>query len=1111
MMDILSAKNRKFKWIFSFFLINHILSGLVPNLNAQNYDISFQRISLEQGLSQSIVESIVQDRKGFMWFGTEDGLNRYDGYGFTVIKNDPNDINSLSYNQVLTVYEDKLGMIWIGTFNGGLNKYDPETKKFKRFQHDPHNPASLSNDIVRSIYEDKSGVLWIGTERGLNRLVPANSPGDSIKFVRYFNEAGNSNSLCSNRVRAIYEDESSLLWVGTDRGLSQLIPGKTEVTPPTFIHYRNDPNEANSLSNDNVRTIYKDRTGTLWIGTDGGLNKVIQTQIGDNRGESEVRFVRYLHDPNNLSSLSHNEVYAIFEDSKGMFWIGTNGGGLNLFDRKKDTFTHYLNNPRDPNSLSYNEIRCIYEDSSGVLWIGTYGGSICKSDQAKKQFVHYKTDQDNPNSLNEDIVWCIYEDGDGILWIGTNGGGLNKFDRKKKLFTHYLSDPDDPKSLSSNIVRLVLEDHSGVLWIGTHGGGLNKFDREKGQFTSFQHDPGNPRSLSHNDLRALYEDRSGTLWIGTRGGGVNKLVPGKGEGIPPTFVHYRHDLNNPQSISSDFIRVIFEDKSGVMWIGTLGSGINKFDRETDTFTHYRANSLLPNCLSNDYIFSIYEDKGGIIWIGTWGGGLNRFDRASGKFKYYTEKDGLANNAVYGILEDNQGNLWLSTNDGISKFNPRTETFRNFGVRDGLQSQEFNGGSYFKSSAGEMFFGGINGFNAFYPEKIKNNQHVPPIVITSFQKLNKEMSFEKPIWEVKTLELSYKDYVFSIEFAALDFTAPEMNSYAYKMEGLDEDWIYTDVEKRFANYTTLSPGKYVFRVKGSNNDGIWNEEGTSIKIIITPPFWKTWWFTLLIIFVVLSLIFLWYRLSLKTVRMRTELQAAHDAQMSIMPQFDPQIQGFDISGFCIPANEVGGDFFDYVWLDKEKNRFGIYVGDVSGKAMTAAMTAVMSSGMINTEARESRSVEETMTRVNQSLYLKTKKEVFTAVCFASIDLIKKEFVFTNAGLVEPLLISDGSVKYINAKGVTYPLGLIQDNVYQKKILQLKPGDIIILLTDGIVEAQNNAREFYGEERLKELLQNMSTSTLSACNIKQLIVEDVSRFSGTAPQHDDMTLVVLKIDK
>jgi len=1000
-------------------------------------------------------------------------------------------------------------MLWIGTFNGGLNKFDPETEQFERFQHDPHNPGSLSHNIIREIYEDKSGTLWIGTERGLNELIPANTPGDSKIFIRYLNEADNPNSLSHDRVRAIYEDESSILWIGTDDGLNQLIPGETEGAPPIFVHYKNDPNDPNSLSHNLIRTIYKDREGTLWIGTDGGLNKLIQDSIVENRASSKVRFVRYLHDPNNSNSLSHNEVYAIYEDRSGVLWIGTNGGGLNQFDRNKETFTNYLNIPSDPNSLSYDEIRCIYEDRSGVLWIGTYGGGICKVDRAKKQFVHYKPDPDNPNSLNEEIVWCIYEDRAGILWIGTHGGGLNKFDRKKNLFTHYLSDPDDPMTLSSNIVRLVSEDHSGVLWIGTNGGGLNKFDRDKEQFTSFQHNPADPNSLSHNEIRALYEDRSGILWIGTRGGGVNKLVPGERENLPPSFVHYSHDPNNPQSISNDFIRVIFEDRSGVFWIGTLGGGLNKFDRETETFTHYRANSRIPNNLSNDYIFSIYEDKSGILWIGTWGGGLNRFDRASGTFKYYTENDGLPNNAIYGILEDNQGNLWLSTNNGISRFNPQTEIFRNFGVRDGLQSKEFNGGSHFKSPGGEMFFGGINGFNAFYPENIKDNPYVPPIVITSFQKLNKEMSFDKPVWEIEMLELSHKDYVFSFEFAALDFTAPEMNRYAYKMEGLDEHWIYTDVDKRFANYTTLSPGEYVFRVKGSNNDGIWNEEGTSIRIIITPPFWKTWWFTFLIVLAALTLVLLWYRWNLKTVRMRTELQAAHDAQMSIMPQFDPKIKGFDISGFCIPANEVGGDFFDYVWLDKEKNRFGIFVGDVSGKAMNAAMTAVMASGMINTEARGARSVKEIMTRVNQPLYLKTVKQVFTAVCFASIDLNKKEFVFTNAGLVEPLLKSDESVTYIKAMGATYPLGSVQNNVYQEKMVQLKSGDLIILLTDGILEAQNNAREFYGDDRLKDLVKNMDTSTLSAKKIKRMIIEDMRRFSGTAPQHDDITLIVLKI--
>jgi ligand-binding sensor domain-containing protein len=1094
--------------IFYVCLLLTVALGFYP-LNGQQERISFQRISLEEGLSQTIVEGILQDEMGFMWFTTRDGLNRYDGYDFKVLKNEPGNSNSLSHNELTTVFEDRDGILWIGTYNGGLNRYDPKTKKFTRFMHDPMDPASLSNNIVWRIYQDRSDILWIGTERGLNRLMPAEDLESGAAFIHYKNTPHDPSSLSHNSVRAICEDQFGNLWLGTDNGLDRMAwkeeDGKRQ---PVFIHHRNDPGDPMSLSHNIVRCLYKDRSGTLWIGTDMGLNKLIAGAAGEGSGVSRSRFLRYLNDPEDPGSLSHNTVYALYEDRQGSFWIGTNGGGLNLFDREKETFTAYVNDRRDPSSLSYNEVWSIYEDRSGVLWVGTYGGGICKLDRARKAFVHYLPDPDDANSLNQEIVWCIYEDRDEVLWIGTHGGGLNRFDRSFNRFTHYLQDAENPGSISSNVVRLVLEDRLGTLWIGTQGGGLCRFDRESEIFTAFKNDPYDPGSLSSDTIRALYEDRSGTLWVGTRGGGLNKMVSGMKKSEPVVFQHYRNDPADPNSISSDFIRVIYEDTSGIMWIGTLGGGLNRFDPEKEVFTHYRAIPGDSSSLSNDYIFTIHGDSAGTLWLGTYGGGLVRFDPGKEVFKSFTEEQGLPNNVVYGILEDENGNLWLSTNRGLARFNKKTESFRNYNVMDGLQSNEFNGGSFFRSPKGEMFFGGINGFNAFYPRNITDNPHIPPVVITSFQKLNKKVTLEHPLWETKILNLSHRDYFFSFEFSALDYNAPEKNRYAYKMKGLDKDWIYTDAKKRFATYTTLPPGNYVFMVKGSNNDGVWNDRGARVRITIAPPFWKQLWFIGLMILAGLSVILLGYWRRLKTVRLRAELKAAHDAQMSIMPQLAPENGAFDISGISIPANEVGGDFFDYVWLDDKNTRLGVFVGDVSGKAMKAAMTAVMASGMINSEAREAHSVSEIMTRVNRPLYLKTDRQVFTAACFASLDLNKKELIFANAGLVEPLLKSNGSVTFVRSEGPPYPLGSVKDHVYSEQNVRMKTGDVLILLTDGVLESQNKSKEFYGDERLVEFLMNLDTTSLSAKMIKEKIIEDVKRFAGNALQFDDMTMVVVK---
>jgi hypothetical protein len=432
------------------------------------------------------------------------------------------------------------------------------------------------------------------------------------------------------------------------------------------------------------------------------------------------------------------------------------------------------------------------------------------------------------------------------------------------------------------------------------------------------------------------------------------------------------------------------------------------------------------------------------------------------------------------------------------------------VRDGLQSREFNGGAHYKSRSGEFFFGGINGFNAFFPREIRDNTYIPPVVLTAFSKLNREVIFDKPISEVKEIQLSHSDYVFAFEFAALDYTAPEMNRYAYKMEGIDKEWIQTTADKRFATYTTLDPGTYVFRVIGSNNDGKWNPKGTAVKVVISPALYQTWTFRILAILGVVLFVFWFYQRHVKSVRLVTELRAAHDAQMSIMPQSDPILEGCDISGGCYPANEVGGDFFDYVWLNKERTKLGIAVGDVSGKAMTAAMTAIMSSGMVCAWDNGTHSIRDMMNRLNRVLHEKTERKMFTALCLAALDIKNMKLTFSNAGLNEPLLKTNGSVIALSGKGHKYPLGSVRSNGYEENQQKLNEGDVLVLYTDGIPEAKSNSRGFYGYDTLRTLLSQMDTSVLTASAIREKILQDVQNFSGSAQQYDDMTVVVVKIN-
>lgn len=1069
----------------SSFLLASQSVAAVPSPASRYTNITFEQISIDKGLSQSIVASITQDAKGIIWIGTEDGLNKYDGYEFTILRHDPeNPLTSLSYNHILTILSDREGRVWVGTFNNGLCIYDPITGNFTSYKNDINDPSSVSHDKINVIFEDRDGEIWIGTDVGLNRFDRTNGA-----FVRYLHDMRDNASLSHNYILEISEDGEGYLWIGTNGGGLNRFDKKTG----RFERYRNEPDNPLSLSHNSVRAVIEDREGLLWVGTvGGGLNSL---------DRDRTAFTRYVNDPDDPNSLSHDQIFSLYEDTSGMLWIGTNGGGLCLYERETGRFIRYRNDPNDPNSISYDEIYDIFEDRSGVIWLGTYGGGINKA--AIRKFKHYAYDPNDHNSLSHPIVWSIVEDSNGVLWIGTHGGGLNGLDRRTGKYIHYRHDPDDPKSLSHDIVRIVYIDRSGIFWLGTNGGGVCRFDEKTGCFARYRHDLDDPGSLSHDQIRSIYEDKNGVLWIGTYGGGLNNFDRAGGG-----FTRYRFDPGDPSSLSNDYIRFMYEDSDGDFWIGTQGGGLEKFDRNAGIFTHFRADPSDTNSLSSDYVFSVLEDATGVLWIGTMGGGLNKFDKRTGVFKSYTESDGLSNNSVYGAIQDERGALWISTNYGLSRFDPILEMFKNYTEEDGLQSNEFNGNSYFKSESGELFFGGINGFNAFYPDEIRDNHYIPPVIITKLLKLNKEFKPGRPISEISELTFSHRDYVFSFEFSALDYTAPRKNKYAYKMEGLDDDWIYTTSNKRFATFTTLAPGQYRFMVKGSNNDGVWNNEGTSIAITITPPLWKTIWFRLASAIVIVAVFVLWYRRRLRTVRMAAELRAAHNAQMSIMPHDDPTLEEFDISGVCIPANEVGGDFYEYMWLDKEKKKFGVAVGDVSGKAMQAAMIAVMSSGMIYLKADETGSTAEIMTQLNRPLHAKTDERMFIALCLLSIDMERKALTFSNAGFNSPILKSETTVTTLESEGSRFPLGCMLNTNYMEKVVPLKRNDVVVIFSDGITEAMNQSHQFYEHERLVSLLENLDTAPLSAGQIKRQIIDDVFEFTGRASQNDDMTIVVVK---
>ncbi|MFC1996523.1 two-component regulator propeller domain-containing protein [Chloroflexota bacterium] len=812
---------------------------LQPPLVLDN--IRFDHISAEDGISQNNTITILQDSDGFMWFGSEDGLNKYDGQNFTIYRHDPDDPNSLSDNWISAVHEDHLGALWIGTLNGGLNQYDRELNQFSHFTHDPNDPQSLSNTEVTAIYEDSGGVLWVGTRGGLEHF-----DRETGTFIHYQNNPKDAQSVSANAVLSIYETQDGTLWVGTEGGGLNIFDHKTE----TFTHFSHDPDNPNSLSHDNVRKIYEDQYGVLWIATDDGLDRFER--------ESGL-FGHFRMNPDDPQSLSHNAVRAIYEDPSGWLWIGTDGGGVNRLDREKETFTHYQNDPSDPYSLSHNFVNEIYQDREGVLWIGVKGEGLNKLFLGGMNFATFSYNPNDPNSLSNNNIRGIYEDQAGMLWVGTNGG-LNRFDRSQGQWHHYEHDPDDPFSLSSNFVGDVYADRSGVLWVGTFENGLNKFDPETERFNRYQ--DGDPTNFKGSTVTEILHDQYGILWVGTLEGGLNRYVQEK-----DIFVQYQPDPDDPNSINSNAIVSLFEDQSGTLWIGSFNDGLNKFDRENETFTHFHADSNNSSSLSHNLVLAIYEDQAGTLWIGT-GGGLNKFDPQTEIFKNYRKKDGLVSDLIYGILEDEQGNLWLSTNHGLSRFNPRTEVFQNFDVNDGLQNNEFNSFAYLKSKSGEMFFGGISGLNAFYPDQIpENNPFIPPVVLTSFTQSGEKLDLELSINSVKDIRFNWPNNFFEFEFSALSYAHPKKNQYAYMLEGFDDNWNFTGTLGN-GRYTNLPGGTYTLRLIGSNNDGVWNETGHALEITVVPPVWQTWWFRGVIVLLLAGVAFFGYRQRIRNIESRS---------------------------------------------------------------------------------------------------------------------------------------------------------------------------------------------------------------------------------------------------
>ena len=795
------------------------------SFSGSSQKLNFKHIDINDGLSQNAIFAIIKDSKGYMWFGTKDGLNKYDGYNFVVYKHNPFDSTTLSANYITSLFEDKNGLIWVGTYNGGVNVYD---RKFDIFYRIDIRKDSLNlRDVyeIKAITEDSDGNIWIGSSGDGLFKISVNKINDQLSFSskRFFNIPGNNNSLNSNQIYSVCIDNNGLLWLGTNNGLTRL-----DIKTNTYNHFlirTKNPAAKEVPTSNAINSIYESKDRTLWVGTLGGLVKY-------NRNNGSYRYFPHKYD---LYRYGWGNVIAIDEDSDGNLWLAT-PGELMMFNTQKETYTSFMHDPFDNKTISFNSISSVYVDNTDMIWIGSTGMGIDYYDPRSNRFNVLKIIPQKPTRTSSFSVRSILEDNAGDVWIGAEV--LYKWERKTGKIISFEKSTNDHTAFGNSIIFSMIQCYNGDIWAATTEG-LFRYNPQTGQQKLFKYNADQPNGLPQPEVYTVFQDLDSTIWIATEKY-LSKLTdPEKG-----TF----HSVSY-HSVSTFYEQVrpvIFQDPNRDIWLGTK-YGLLLFKPETEKFSLFENHPDQPNSLNNNMIKSIcadplYPDR--YLWIGT-NGGLNRYDRKTNSFFYFTEENGLPNNVIYAILSDEQNKLWLSTNKGLSQFNPQSGEFRNYDVDDGLQSNEFNTGAYFKSKKGEIFLGGIKGLNYFFPSQIEENTNIPPVVLTKIKLADGSLSvrnnfgiLERSVDETKKIVLTNKEDIVTFEFAALEYSAPEKNQYAYMLENFNDKWINLG-NLRSVTYTHLPPGNYIFRVKASNNDGVWNTDGLALELVIKPPWYKTW--------------------------------------------------------------------------------------------------------------------------------------------------------------------------------------------------------------------------------------------------------------------------------
>lgn len=1071
----------------------------------------FRQLSLEAGLSQAVIRAVALDAQGLLWMGTEDGLNRYDGYGFTVFRNDPLDPHSLSDNGVLAIAPGRGNVLWLGTTDRGLAQLDLQTQQFRRFLPEPGRKGGFPVPTVLAVLEDRAGRLWAGTGGGgLVRL----SPGSS-DFTVFAPDSSDPASFPSAFVQAIAEDPSGAIWVGTaGQGLLKLDPGTARV----LARYDRDPERPGEVVNAVVNHVLVDRKGRVWAGT-GGLARL----------DPETNALRlYRNRPGDPSSFPSLVARQLAEDPLGRIWIATENG-LVRFDPDSDVFTTFRNRPDDAVSLPSDRTNTVLVDRSGLLWVGLDGAGLAVLDLEGSPFRTFRYEAGRRDGLTARVVRGVFEAPDGTLWLGLAGGGVNALDPVTGKVRAFRAGTGHG-SLSIDDIWNLIADDEGIVWAGSLGGGLNRIDPVKGTVRVFRRSAADGDSISSDAIRVVKLGRDGTLWLGTAGGGLCRFNRQTGKAAC-----YQNDPGDPSSLSGNVVRAVHEGPSGTLWAGT-DAGINRLDPKTGRFTRFLSDPSRPETAGMTRVYGIWESPEGIVWAGT-PRGLVRLDPATGAVRRFRGADGLPNESIYSILGDGTGSLWVSSNRGLSRVTPSPDgtsaTFRNFDSRDGLQSDEFNGGAFHLGPTGTLWFGGIQGVTGILPSEIREDPLAPPVALLSFWNFGRRIPASAWL-PARAITLAPREGFFTIEFAALSYRSAEKNSYKWKLEGLDTDWVMGG-PRRKAYYTAVPPGEYVFRVTAANKDGVWNPEGESLRIIVRLPWWRTpralalWGLLVAIGGVVVSR--LEKRRVLGKERQRTqvveaelraraaeaqaraieaesnrktaELEEGRSMQLSLLPRSTPTVPGFTVAAAAETATEVGGDTWD--WALRPDGTLALVIGDATGHGVRAGTVVSLMKGLFRGDPfpvelgafldRGGRVLRDlALPRLHMALAILTVKDGDATL--ASAGMPPAWVRRARTGEVEEILVPGA------------PLGALVETPHTAVSFRLEPGDVVLLSSDGLAESPGRDGEPLGYARAREYFREAGALPPEEAIATLLLFE--KEWRGLAPRADDLTLVLLRKD-